>query len=68
MTPEHTKSIIRKAGGPAKVSREAGITSSAVSQWAVIPAERVGLISHLTGLPPHEIRPDLFPVSVEQRH
>jgi hypothetical protein len=32
-----------------------------ISQWKKIPAERAHLISELTGIPLHDLRPDLWP-------
>lgn len=36
------------------------ITPSAISQWAEVPAERIGDISRFTGIPLAELRPDIF--------
>lgn len=36
------------------------ITPQAVSQWKRVPAERVRDVSRITGVPPHELRPDIF--------
>lgn len=33
---------------------------SAISMWKKVPAERVGQVSRATGIPPQELRPDLF--------
>lgn len=50
------------AGGPSGLARGiGGITSQAVSQWERVPVARVKAISALTGIPPHELRPDIFP-------
>lgn len=37
---------------------------STVSEWVRVPAEYVLAIAAASGLPPHVIRPDVFPVSV----
>lgn len=52
---------IERAGGPAKVAAAFGITSQAVSQWTRTPLSRVPKLSTLTGIPPHELRPDIYP-------
>lgn len=39
------------------------ITPGALSQWRKVPAERVGEVSRATGIPPHELRPDIFGLS-----
>lgn len=55
------KDIIARAGGPAKLAASLGITSAAVSQWTRVPAERVLAVARASGLPAHDIRPDLYP-------
>lgn len=39
------------------------LTSQAVLQWVErgVPSKRVAIVSEVTGIPPHEIRPDIFP-------
>lgn len=37
-----------------------GITNGAISQWKQVPAERLGDIARLTGIPLHILRPDIF--------
>ena len=39
-----------------------GVTHTTVLRWAEgrVPAERVRAVSAATGIPPHELRPDLF--------
>lgn len=36
------------------------INPGAISQWIRVPAERLGEVSRATGIPPHELRPDIF--------
>jgi DNA-binding transcriptional regulator YdaS (Cro superfamily) len=38
-----------------------GISPSAISQWHRVPAERTIDIERLTGIPRHDLRPDLYP-------
>jgi len=52
---------IEAAGGVNKLALALSITPGAVSMWKEIPAARVGPVSQITGLSPHELRPDLFP-------
>jgi DNA-binding transcriptional regulator YdaS (Cro superfamily) len=35
------------------------ISPSAISMWDQVPTERVSAVSSFTGIPPHELRPDL---------
>jgi hypothetical protein len=41
------------------------VTRGAVAQWQRVPAERIGEVSTITGIPPHVLRPDLFPTVSE---
>lgn len=44
------------------VSRGLGVDKATVTRWAQkrIPAERVVEVERLTGIPRHELRPDLY--------
>ena len=48
----------------ASVAQQLGVTLAMWSRWEngrrAIPANRVNDISELTGIPPHELRPDVF--------
>ncbi|MDM9643852.1 YdaS family helix-turn-helix protein [Rhizobium sp. S163] len=44
----------------ARLAREIGITRGAVAQWKEVPAERIGIVSRVTGIPLERLRPDLF--------
>lgn len=50
----------------ARLARELGITRGAVAQWAQVPAERLGVVSRVTGIPLERLRPDLFKEANEQ--
>ncbi len=54
-----------KAGGPAALARsleELGerITPQAISQWKVVPPEKVLKVEQITGVSRYELRPDVF--------
>lgn len=52
-------------GGQSALARKLGCTSQAVSKMCAtgrVPAERVLPIEAATGVPRHELRPDLYPV------
>jgi DNA-binding transcriptional regulator YdaS (Cro superfamily) len=44
----------------ARLAREIGVTRGAVAQWKRVPAERLGQVSKVTGIPMKQLRPDLF--------
>lgn len=52
--------IRTKRGLQAKVARDLGITRGAVAKWDRVPAERVVDVERATGIPRHELRPDLW--------
>ncbi|MFJ3266078.1 transcriptional regulator [Serratia liquefaciens] len=57
---------IRIAGNASKLAEQLGISSMAVSHWknrykGVVPSDHVLPIFNLTGVTPHELRPDLYP-------
>lgn len=52
---------IEKAGSPAALARHLGITAQALSQWKQVPMLRVLQVERATGIPRHELRPDLYP-------
>lgn len=47
-------------GTMARISEACAITPGAVSEWRRVPAERVQIVAQITGIPPHELRPDIF--------
>ena len=55
---------VAEAGGPLRLGKLLGITSQAVSQWRIIPLDRVGQIEFLSSasILCSDMRPDLFPV------
>ena len=50
-----------KAGGVVKLASALGIRHPSFHSWERVPAERVLEISKFSGVPPHEIRPDIYP-------
>jgi DNA-binding transcriptional regulator YdaS (Cro superfamily) len=54
---------ISAAGGINALSRQIGVAHPTIIGWRrrdQIPAERVRAVSAATGIPPHQLRPDLF--------
>lgn len=57
---------IQQAGGQSKLAAMMGISRSSVNRWlhkfdSRVPPERLIQIYQLTGVTPHELRPDLHP-------
>jgi len=42
-----------------------GLTPQAVSQWEIVPPLRVLDVERITGVPRHELRPDIYPLSAQ---
>ena len=53
---------IEAAGGLAGLAKPLGITEQAVSQWDEVPPLRVLAVERVSGVPRHELRPDIYPV------
>ena len=59
--------IIRKRRGLiSQIAKELGIHPSAVSMWERVPAERLPEVERATGIPRHELRPDICPPPPEE--
>jgi DNA-binding transcriptional regulator YdaS (Cro superfamily) len=54
------REIIKQGGGPASLARALGCHHTSISGWRRVPAERVPAVAAITGIPRHEIRPDLY--------
>ena len=45
----------------AKLAEICGVTAQAVSQWTQVPVKHVLTIERETGIPRHDLRPDIYP-------
>ena len=59
------------AGGQSALGRKVGKPQGTIWQWlngsGRVPAEYVLTVSEATGIPPHELRPDVFPAPLGPR-
>jgi DNA-binding transcriptional regulator YdaS (Cro superfamily) len=52
---------IRLSGGLTKLAKQlGGITPQAVYYWQIVPAGRALMVSLISGVSVHELRPDVF--------
>lgn len=58
---EALKRAINAAGGLAGLAEPLGISIQAISQWDEVPPLRVLAVERISGVPRHELRPDLYP-------
>lgn len=56
-----TLRFIKENNLVADVAAACGMTRQAFSQWRKVPPTRVLTVEKVTGIPRHEIRPDLYP-------
>lgn len=62
MSKEALKRAIEAVGGLAGLAHPLGISAQAVSQWDEVPPLRVLAVERISGVPRHELRPDLYPL------
>ena len=52
---------IEAAGNGKALAGRIGVSPQALSQWHRVPAHRVLDVERISGVPRHELRPDLYP-------
>jgi DNA-binding transcriptional regulator YdaS (Cro superfamily) len=57
MNREFIRSVVRRAGGPVKLSKLLGVSSSAVSQWKSIPAWHLTKVAEAASVPIDDLLP-----------
>lgn len=58
---EALRRAIKAVGNSDKLAADLGITPQALSQWDRVPPLRVLEVERATGVPRHELRPDIYP-------
>lgn len=64
MSMQKIVDIIEAAGGVTKFARQLGVPVATVSSWGLrnqIPVRRVIDVERVTGIPRHQLRPDIYP-------
>lgn len=64
MEPNAAERAAKAAGSQSALARVLGCTPQNVQRWCAsgrVPAERVISVEQATGIPRHELRPDLYP-------
>lgn len=54
-----------RVGSKSALARLLKVAVQSIQQWDRIPAERVHDVERVTGIPRHELRPDLYPKARE---
>lgn len=52
---------IEGAGGAVPLAEKLQITAEAIYQWPKCPVKRVLEVERISGVPRHELRPDIYP-------
>jgi len=55
------KKFARQRGAVGRLAKALGISQPAIYQWRRVPAERVLMVERITGIPRHQLRPDIYP-------
>lgn len=49
------------AGSYSRIAAALGLTRQTVAAWQRVPAEHVITVEEVSGIPRHELRPDIYP-------
>lgn len=52
---------IAQAGNQSALARALEVKPQAIQQWDRVPVHRVLDVERITGIPRHELRPDIYP-------
>lgn len=54
------KEIRERKGLQSELARHLGVTRQAISDWPVVPIDRLKQVEKFTGIPRERLRPDIF--------
>ena len=57
---------IEAVGTADRLAAALGISAQAISQWEEVPPLRVLAVERISGVPRHELRPDLYPLEAAE--
>lgn len=58
---------IKAVGNGTNLARMLKITRSAITQWDQVPVLKVLDVERLSGVPRHELRPDIYPPDLKRK-
>jgi DNA-binding transcriptional regulator YdaS (Cro superfamily) len=60
MSPPILAGILKPWGGLSRLAKKVGCSHQAILKWRQVPCEYLLAVEKATGIPRHELRPDLF--------
>lgn len=64
---KHVKPLVARltkaAGGASMLAARLSINPASLYSWVRVPSARVLAVEEITGIPRHELRPDLYPIT-----
>jgi hypothetical protein len=52
--------VFAAAGGATALARELGLSRAALYKWQRVPLKYLRLLTKMTGIPRHKLRPDIY--------
>ncbi len=64
MRDEALSRALAPRGNSSRIAEAIGVTAAAIAQWTRCPPEHARTVEAITGVPRHELRPDLWEVGM----
>ncbi len=64
---EALERAIKAAGSQTELAARVGVKLGSLNNWRRVPVRRVLAVEHASGVPRHELRPDIYPPPADQR-